>query len=72
MINAQSKVTKYRPEFSCEELKKPLMDLTYLVNEADVYDEIDFIVKVFNMETKVSTIGTKYIQCSVIDSSKVT
>ena len=49
LINTQSKVTKYKPEFTFTKFKKPIVDLAFIVNESDVYDEVDIAVKVANI-----------------------
>ena len=39
---------KYKPEFPYSEFKKPAMDLEYVINEDDIYDEVDVIRKLFS------------------------
>ena len=70
LINTQSKVTKYKPEFTFTKFKKPIVDLAF-VNESDVYDEVDIAVTVTNISgIKVSNIGNPYVECVVIDKTK--
>ena len=71
LINTESKVTKYKPEFTFTEFKKPIVDLAFIINESDVYDEVDIAVKVTNISgIKVNNIGNPYVECVVIDKTK--
>ena len=59
---------KYKPEFPYSEFKKPAMDLEYVINEDDIYDEVDVIRKLFNFsEQKVINAGNKYMECTIVD-----
>jgi len=71
MLNSRSKVSKYKPEFKFTEFKKPITTLAYVINEADIYDEIDVIGKIFNFsEIKTSASETRYIETEIIDKTK--
>ena len=46
------------------------MDLEYVINEAEIYDEVDIVGKLINFsEQKVSNAGNKYIECTIIDAT---
>ena len=59
IINCQSKVTKYKPEFPFAEFKKPITDLAFVINESDIYDEVDIAGKVYNFTEAKSSIAGK-------------
>ena len=68
IVSYHTKVSKYKPEFPYSEFKKPTMDLEYVINEAEIYDEVDIVGKLFNFsEQKVTNAGNKYIECVLID-----
>ena len=61
---------KYKPEFPYSEFKKPVIDLEYVINEADIYDEVDAVGKLFNFnEQKVSNAENKDIECTIVDAT---
>ena len=67
-VSYHTKVVKYKPEFPYSEFKIPAMDLDYAINEADIYDEVDVVGKLFNFsEQKVNNAGNKYIECTIVD-----
>ena len=46
------------------------MDLQYVINKADIYDEVDVVGKLFNFsEQKVSNAGNKYIACTIVNAT---
>ena len=46
------------------------MDLEYVINEADIYDEADVVGKLFNFsEQKVSNAVNKYVECTIVDAT---
>ena len=46
------------------------MDLKYVINKADIYDEVVVVEKLLNFsEQKVSNAGNKYMECTIIDST---
>ena len=70
MVLSNPKVVKCKPEFPYSEFKKSAMDLEYVINEADIYDEVDVIGKLFNSsEQNVSNAGNKYIECIIVDTT---
>lgn len=72
LINCQSKLTKYKPEFQITEFKKPLIDISYIINRSEIYEEVDIVAKVFNVsEDKVSKAGTPYKECSIVDKTNL-
>ena len=45
------------------------MDLEYVINEAEIYDEVDIVGKLLNFsELKMSNAGNEYLEC-VIDTT---
>ena len=48
-VSYHTKVGKYKPEFPYSEFKKPVIDLDYVINKADIYDEVDFVGKLLNL-----------------------
>ena len=58
IVSYHTKVSEYKPEFPYSEFKKPTMDLEYVINEAEIYDEADIVGKLFNFsERKMSNAG---------------
>ena len=53
-VSYHTNVVKYKSEFPYGEFKKPVMDLEYVINEADIYDEVDVVGKLFNFSEKKS------------------
>ena len=51
-VNYQRKVIKYKPEFRYSEFKNPEMDLEYVINKAEIYNEVDVVGKLFNFSEK--------------------
>ena len=46
------------------------MDLEDVKNEADIYDEVDVVKKLFNFgKQKVINAGNKYIDCTIVDAT---
>ena len=46
------------------------MDLEYVINKADIYDEVDVVEKLLNFsEQKVSNAGNKYTECTIVERS---
>ena len=71
IVSYHAKVSTYKPEFQYSEFKKPTVDLEYIINEADVYDEVDIIGKLFSLgEVKTSHAGNNYIDCIILDITK--
>ena len=71
IVSYHTKVSTYIPEFQYSEFKKPTVDLEYIINEANVYDEVDIIGKTVQFgETKTSHAGNHYIDCIIMDTTK--
>lgn len=69
-VRYHTKVIKYKPEFRYNEFKKPAMDLEYVINKADKYDEVDVAGKLFNFsEQNASNARSKYIECTIVDAT---
>lgn len=47
-VSYHTKVVKYKPEFPYSKLKKPATVSEYVINEADIYDEVDALGKLLN------------------------
>ena len=46
------------------------MDLEYVINKADKYDEVDVAGKLFNFsEQNASNARSKYIECTIVDAT---
>ena len=46
------------------------MDLEYVINKADIYDEVDVVEKLLNFSVqKVSNAGNKYMECTIVERS---
>ena len=44
--------------------------MEYIINEAEIYDEVDIVRKLFNLsEVKTSNAGNQYIDCTIIDTT---
>ena len=67
-VSYHTKIVKYKLEFPYSEFKKPEMDLEYVINEADINDEVDVVGKLLNFsEQKVSNAANKYIECTIVE-----
>ena len=63
-------MSSYKPEFPYSEFKKPIVQLDYVINEAEIYDEVDIMRKLFNFsEIKTSSAGNNYLECAIIDTT---
>ena len=72
LLNCATKITKYKPEFQFKEFVRPNVDLAYVVNQAEIYEEIHFVGKTFAISAEnISQAGTPYFQASVIDVTKL-
>lgn len=47
-VRYHTKIVKYKPEFPYSKLKKPATVSEYVINEADIYDEVDALGKLLN------------------------
>ena len=66
-----TKVSKYKPEFEFTEYKRPSVSLEYIINESQIYEQVNIIGKIYAFSPeKVSVNGTPYIQCKVIDKTR--
>ena len=69
-VSYHTKVVKYKTEFQYSQFKKPVMDLEYVIKEAEIYDEVDVVGMFFNFsEQKISNAGNKYVECTIVDAT---
>ena len=69
-VSHHTKAVKYKPELPYSKFKKLALDLEYVINEADRYDEVVVVGKLFNFsERKISDAGNKYIECTTVDAT---
>ena len=70
LVSVESVVTKCQPDFRFTAFKKPIVTLDYVINEAQIYEEVDIEVKLVDfLERKLSANNIPYIECTAIDKA---